>query len=88
LTSPDGKAALAGRSVTFTWDAGAGVSEYWLSVGTSTVATDLYNASQGTHQTVTIVVPTDGSPLYVTISSLINGQWQSNQYLYQAALPP
>jgi hypothetical protein len=88
LTAPADHAVLPSKSVTFTWDAGSGVSEYWLTVGSSTVATDLYNASQGSNQTVTIAVPIDGSPIYVTISSLINGQWQSNQYLYQAPLPP
>jgi len=88
LTSPGDQAALAGSPVTFTWDAGVGVTEYWLSVGSTVVASDLYNASQGTNRTVTIALPTDGSPLYITLSSLINGQWQSNEYFYQAALPP
>jgi len=88
FTSPADQSVLPGGTATFTWDAGVGVSEYWLSLGTSPAATNLYNASQGSHQTVTIAVPTDGSPLYLTLSSLINGQWHSSQYLLQAALPP
>jgi hypothetical protein len=88
LTSPADGVVLSGSPVTFTWKAATGANEYWLSVGSSIIATDLYSASQGTNLKVTIAVPTDGSPLYVTISSLIDGQWQSNQYLYQAALPP
>jgi hypothetical protein len=88
LTAPTDHVVLTSSPVTFTWDAGSGVSEYWLSIGSSTVATDLYNASQGSNQSVTIAVPIDGSPIYVTISSLLNGQWQSDQYLYQAPLPP
>jgi hypothetical protein len=88
LTSPADDVVLSGSPVTFTWKTGTGASEYWLSVGSSTIATDLYSASQGSNLKVTIAVPTDGSPIYVTIFSLINGQWQSNQYFYQAALPP
>jgi phosphodiesterase/alkaline phosphatase D-like protein len=88
LTSPADGVVLSGSPVTFTWKTATGASEYWLSVGSSTIATDLYSASQGSNLKVTIAVPTDGSPLYVTISSLIDGQWLSNQYLYQAALPP
>ena len=88
LTSPADQSVLTGGTVTFTWDAGVGVSEYWLSLGSSPSATDLYTASQGSNRSVTIAVPTDGSPLYLNLSSLINGQWRSNQYLLQAALPP
>jgi hypothetical protein len=87
MTSPSDQVPLRGSSITFTWNPGVGVTQYWLSVGTSTVATDLYNAGQGSNQQVTIAVPTDGSPIYVTLSSLIGGRWQSHQYYYQAALP-
>jgi hypothetical protein len=88
LQSPTDKAPLAGGRVTFSWGAGEGVSQYWLKVGTTTVANDVYDASQGTTQTATIAVPVDGGPIYVTISSLIDGQWHARQYIFQAALPP
>jgi phosphodiesterase/alkaline phosphatase D-like protein len=88
LTSPGTQKPLAGGTITFTWGAGVGAGQYWLSVGTTVIATDIYSATQGTSLQATVPVPADGSPLYVTLRSLINGQWQSNQYLYQAALPP
>jgi hypothetical protein len=87
MLSPTDQSSLSGSPVTFTWDPGASATEYWLGVGTSTIATDLYNAGQGSNHSVTIALPVDGSPLYVTLSSLVNGHWQSSQYLYQAALP-
>jgi phosphodiesterase/alkaline phosphatase D-like protein len=87
ILSPSDQSPLSGSPVTFTWDPGSSATEYWLSVGTSAIATDLYNASQGSRHTVTITLPVDGSPLYVTLSSLVNGQWQSSEYFYQAALP-
>ncbi len=63
LTSPADQSVLTSNTATFTWDAGTGVTEYWLSLGTSPAATNLYTASQGSHLTVTLAVPTDGSPL-------------------------
>jgi hypothetical protein len=87
ILSPTDQSPLAGSPITFTWDTPNGATEYWLTVGSSTIATDLYNASQGSNHSVSIALPTDGSPLYITLSSLINGTWQSNQYFYQAALP-
>jgi hypothetical protein len=87
ITAPSDQAVLPPTAVTFTWDAGVGVSEYWLSVGRSVNSAEVYNASQAANTTVTIVLPVDGSPLYVTLACRINGEWVLNQYYYQAALP-
>lgn len=56
-------------------------------MGSSVGGTDLYDGSQGTRRTVTVTLPDDGGPLYVTLSSLIHGVWVANQYLYQAPIP-
>ncbi|MCE9518098.1 MAG: cadherin-like beta sandwich domain-containing protein, partial [Verrucomicrobia bacterium] len=87
MISPADHSTLSGTSVTFTWDAGTGVSGYWLSVGSSATAMDLFSASQGSNQSATLTIPADGSPLYFTLSSLIDGNWRSNLYLYEAAVP-
>ena len=58
-----------------------------LGIGSNTGAMDLFSASQGTGQSATLSLPADGSPLYVTLCSLIDGVWRPNQYLYEAALP-
>ena len=86
ITSPTPGSKLAGASVTFAWNAGSGVSQYWLYVGTSTGANDLYGQSQGTNRSVTVTgQPTDGRNLYVRLWSLISGSWQFNDYTYTAA---
>lgn len=48
LTSPAPGSTLAGAAVTFSWTTGSGVSQYYLYVGSSFGAADLYAASQGT----------------------------------------
>jgi hypothetical protein len=88
ITGPETDQVLPGGTVAFTWSPGLGVSEFWLSVGSRTGASDLYSSSQGLAGSATIPVPVDGSPVYVTLSSLINGEWRTSEYLYEAALPP
>ncbi|MBI5685928.1 MAG: putative Ig domain-containing protein [Verrucomicrobia bacterium] len=74
---------LRDGSVVFTWNAGAGVSQYGLWVGSATNGSDLYAAFEpGTSRT--LVLPLDGRPLYVRLWSLINGDWQYNSYAYTA----
>ena len=90
MSSPAQGSVLAGSSATFTWNAGSGVSEYWLSVSTKilTNTADVYGRSQGTNQSATVVgLPTNGQTLYVKLFSLIGGAWTYNSYTYTAASP-
>ena len=46
---------------------------------------DVYAGAEGLNLTKTVnTLSTDGSPVYVTIWSLINGVWQSSEHIYQA----
>jgi chitinase len=76
--------------VTFTWSAGANVSQYRLSVGTTGVgSTNVYNqwaGSGGTARSATVGgLPTNGATVYARLSSMINSAWQSNDYTFRAA---
>ena len=88
VESPQPKSTLAGASVTFQWDACDLASAYWIDVG-STPGGNQYHQSQSLPTTVFSAkvtgLPTDGSMVYVTMYSLINGQWLSNQYTYTSA---
>lgn len=85
ITSPANGSTFTSSTVTFYWDAGVGVSEYFLYVGSSQGANDLYGASQGLSRSRTVSnLPTDGRLLYVRLWSLINGGWQYNDYTYRA----
>ncbi len=85
ITSPVNGSTFTSSTVTFYWDAGAGVSEYFLYVGSSQGANDIYGASQGLSRSRTVSsLPTDGRLLYARLWSLISGGWQYNDYTYRA----
>jgi murein DD-endopeptidase MepM/ murein hydrolase activator NlpD len=86
LTTPAPGTTLAGASVTFGWTAGSGVSQYYLYLGTTVGAYDLYGQSQGTNLSVTVNgLPTDGRTLYVRLWSMLASGWDFNDYTYTAA---
>lgn len=86
LTTPSPGSTLSGTTVTFQWDSGKDVSEYFLYVGTTPGGHDLYNSSQGTAQTRTVsALPADGQPVYVRLYSKIAGAYRYRDYRFTAA---
>ncbi|HEV2278241.1 MAG TPA: hypothetical protein VGS02_08695, partial [Acidobacteriaceae bacterium] len=81
MISPTPGSTLAGSSTTFTWNAGSGVSSYYLWIGTTAGGNDLYQAAiSGTSTTTSL--PTNGATIYVRLWSVINGGLQYNDYTY------
>ena len=86
ITSPAPGSILGGSAVTFVWSTGSGVAEYWLDVGTSPGAAQIYTKTQWTNLSVTVSgLPVDGSPIFVRLWSRISGAWKFNDYTYTAA---
>ena len=85
LTSPANGSTFSPGNVTFNWSPGTNVTEIWLTIGSKPAGEDIYSAAATGLTTQTLAVPTDGRPLYVSLWSLINGVWGSNQYIYTAA---
>jgi hypothetical protein len=87
MISPANGAVLTSASQTFTWDAGTGVTQYWLYAGTTGAGSlNLYNQTTGTGKTAAVPgLPTNGSTVYVRLWSLIGGTWVVNDYTYVAA---
>jgi hypothetical protein len=86
ITSPAPSSTLSGSSVTFTWSAGTGASAYWLDVG-NVAGGNEYSQSGNLGNVLTTTVnglPNSGSTVYVTLYSLVGGQWLSNAYTYTA----
>ena len=86
LTTPTPGSTFGGSSVTFDWTAGSGASNYWLDVG-STPGGNNYYQSQPLGNVLTVTVnglPTNGTPVYVTLYSFVGGQWLSTGYTYTA----
>jgi hypothetical protein len=74
---------LSGPSVNFMWSAGVGAADYYLSVGTSVGAGDIFSQNTGlaTSQVVS-GIPTNGSLIYVRLWTLLGSTWQFNDYTY------
>ena len=86
LTSPTAGSTLGGSSETFTWTAGVKVQEFYLYVGTTEGASDIYFGSQGKSQIATLSgLPTDGSRLYVRLWSALSGTWVFEDTIVSAA---
>jgi sugar lactone lactonase YvrE len=84
--TPDTSTALSGTSVTFTWTPGNLATHYEFYVGSTGVgSSNIYNSGNVTATTETVsVLPGNGEKLYVRLSSLVNGAWQSTDYTYVA----
>ncbi len=87
LTPPPGS-TLTGGSATFTWTNPNNSYHYWLDLGTTQGGNDIYQSGDLGNQTTTTVnnLPQNGSTVYATLWTLINGQWSNNQYTYNTAL--
>jgi hypothetical protein len=86
ITTPAPGATLSGSSVTFIWTAGASATAYWLDVGNVPGGNEYEqsgNIGNVTHLTVNSL-PTDGSAVYATLYSMIDGAWVGNSYSYTA----
>lgn len=87
LATPSQGSTISGNSLNMTWTAGTGVSRYLVWIGSSYGGYDLGAYDAGTRTSRTMTIPQDGSPVYVTLWSLINGGYQSNGYWFMASLP-
>ncbi|HVF62701.1 MAG TPA: hypothetical protein VNE58_01745 [Casimicrobiaceae bacterium] len=88
ITSPAPNTTLPGASATFNWSAnGAGVTEWWLYVGSSAGANNYYDSGNlgGSLSTTASGLPADGRTLFVRLWFRIGGVWQSSDYPYTAA---
>lgn len=85
MLTPTPGSTFTATSATFTWTSGTGVSQIWLSVGTSVGGTDIYDATQGTATSRTVTgLPTTGQTVYVRLWSLRAAGWSSIDYTYIA----
>ena len=86
ITTPTPGSTLTGNSVSFTWTAGQGATNYWLDIG-STLGGNQYFQSGPLGNVLTTTattLPLDGSTVYVTLWTFVGGQWLSNSYIYTA----
>ncbi len=86
LTSPAAGSTLGGAAVTFQWNAGTGVSRYYLFLGQWAGGNSVYSQDMATNLQATVSnLPTDGSTVYVRLWSYIDTGWQYNDYTFKAS---
>jgi Pro-kumamolisin, activation domain/Bacterial Ig-like domain (group 3) len=86
ITSPAPNSNLTASSVAFSWTAGTGATAYWIDAGSAAGGHDYYTSgNMGNVLTKTVTgLPTNGATVYVTLYSLVSGNWFSNAYTYTA----
>jgi hypothetical protein len=84
MQNPTPGSVIPGNQATFTWSAGSGATAYWLDIGNVPGGNQYYQSGNlGNVLTTTVYsLPADGSTIYVTLYSLVGGQWFSNAYTY------
>ena len=86
IVTPVPNSTLTSGTVTFAWTAGTGATAYWIDAGNVAGGNQyLQSGNLGNVLTDTVSgLPTNGSTVYVTLYSMVNGQWLSNAYQYTA----
>jgi murein DD-endopeptidase MepM/ murein hydrolase activator NlpD len=86
MVSPVPGSTLSATSATFSWTSVVGADLYDLNVGTSPGARDLFDMLDGvnTSTTVSLLLPSDGSTLHVTLWTRVASVWQYSMYTYTA----
>jgi hypothetical protein len=82
LTSPANGSTLDSTQ-TFTWTAGYLVTDYYLWIGTCPGCNDIVNEDEKQNLTRTLTLPANGTTIYVTLFSYIQGSWFYWQYEFQ-----
>jgi hypothetical protein len=86
--NPANGTMLLGTTVTFNWNTGTGVSDYWLELGSTPGGKQYYSApaAGGITSLQAKNLPVDGSAVYATLYSRPSGgTWQTDQVMYTAA---
>jgi hypothetical protein len=88
ITSPAANSTLTGSSQTFSWSAATDTPQaYWLDVGSTAGAHDIYSSGSLSTSTFSETVnglPTNGATVYATMYTETGGVWVSNAYTYTA----
>ena len=87
ITSPAPGTVLPGSTATFTWTGDAGMSGYYLWVGTTGVGShDILNFGITTATSLNVSgLPTNGKTVYVRLQWVMNGIVYSSDYTYTAS---
>lgn len=85
LTAPSPVSTINDASTRFAWNTVSGAEMYWLDVGASPGARDVYSAA-GANSTATVTgYARNGQPLYLRLWTLKAGLWRFVDYVFTTA---
>ena len=83
ILTPAPGTILTAPAQTFTWTEIPGAQAYQLDIGTSQGARDIFAQNAGTAASLTVnSIPPNCQRVYVRLSTLLNGNWEYNDYIY------
>ena len=87
IVSPAPGSQLNSPSATFVWSTGSGVTQYMINVGTTAGGSDLYTSTLTSPATAVTVnnIPSTATTVYVTLFSMINGNWVEQDFTFTPA---
>ena len=90
ITSPTPGSTLTSASTTFTWNAALGsVTGYGINIGTTPGTANLVNIYPLSGTSVTVILPTNGTLIYVRLWTVFNGTtYLYNDYTYTEFAQP
>ena len=83
LTSPSNGSTLSTPQV-FTWNTGSGVDLRWFNVGSCSFCGDIADEEITGRSSLAVNLPQDGRTIFVTVWSLIQGDWYTREYQFRA----
>jgi hypothetical protein len=85
LSAPTQGATFNSSSVTFTWSAAPGATNYWLDVGNSKGIGDISAGATAATSKQVSNIPADGRTIHARLWTFLNGAWQTpNDYTFTA----
>jgi sugar lactone lactonase YvrE len=87
IVSPASGGTVSGQT-TFTWVANQSTTPVYLWVGSTSGGNDEVNLGPLSGTSVTVTLPTDGNPVYVTLWSTVNGNLVSSSVAYNGGVAP
>ena len=88
LTSPASGSTFTGTSVTFTWGAVSGATQYGFRLGTTPGGNNIFGTGQTTATSATASgLPTNGETIYATLYTFYGSTQLANSYTFTAATP-
>jgi len=84
MQTPVPGSTLTGNTAIFTWSSDPSATAYWLDIGNVAGGNQYYQSGNlGNVLTTTVYsLPANGTTVYVTLYSLVAGQWLNNAYAY------